>query len=288
MQREINKSYPKGVQNSCSVIVLDAFDVSHDCLVTCVYGCIVFLCTPRLIDEERLKAEEAQRKVILNLNASGAVARLMIQAKARHRRPSTASIPSALSSSSALTPEQNAADASGTPAAVGAGVGAGVCVDGEASGEPDVAVAQESEGGEGSGQEETPAMLTRDALRCYERALQMADKNRYVSVSDFCFFPSGVFRFDRPGFLILCPYFAEVQKYFTVVLTLRSRPINREKLFLFVFFHACSRRARALFFFFLFFEMFSSVLLMCPFFFYDGDALSSIEARRPNDPHLCC
>ncbi|CAM9911722.1 unnamed protein product, partial [Scytosiphon promiscuus] len=37
----------------------------------------------RLIDEERLKAEEAQRKVILNLNASGAVARLILQAQER-------------------------------------------------------------------------------------------------------------------------------------------------------------------------------------------------------------
>lgn len=37
----------------------------------------------RLIDEERLKAEEAQRKAILNLNASGAVARLILQAQER-------------------------------------------------------------------------------------------------------------------------------------------------------------------------------------------------------------
>ncbi|CAM9939151.1 unnamed protein product, partial [Ectocarpus sp. 13 AM-2016] len=37
----------------------------------------------RLIDAERLKAEEAQRKAILNLNASGAVARLVLQAKER-------------------------------------------------------------------------------------------------------------------------------------------------------------------------------------------------------------
>lgn len=49
----------------------------------------VFRTRNRLIDEERLKAEEAQRKVILNLNASGAVARLFIQAKERRlpRRP---------------------------------------------------------------------------------------------------------------------------------------------------------------------------------------------------------
>lgn len=40
----------------------------------------------RLIDEERLKAEEAQRKVILNLNASGAVARLTLQAQERRYR----------------------------------------------------------------------------------------------------------------------------------------------------------------------------------------------------------
>ncbi|CAM9821116.1 unnamed protein product, partial [Ectocarpus fasciculatus] len=39
----------------------------------------------RLIDAERLKAEEAQRKAILNLNASGAVARLILQAKERSR-----------------------------------------------------------------------------------------------------------------------------------------------------------------------------------------------------------
>ena len=37
----------------------------------------------RLIDEERLKAEEFQRKAILNLNASGAVSRLFIQAQER-------------------------------------------------------------------------------------------------------------------------------------------------------------------------------------------------------------
>lgn len=42
----------------------------------------------RLIDEERLKAEEAQRKAILNLNASGAVARLILQAQ--ERRSATA------------------------------------------------------------------------------------------------------------------------------------------------------------------------------------------------------
>lgn len=43
----------------------------------------------RLIDEERLKAIEAQRKTILNLNASGAVARLLLEAKER-RRPQQA------------------------------------------------------------------------------------------------------------------------------------------------------------------------------------------------------
>ncbi|CAN0194705.1 unnamed protein product, partial [Discosporangium mesarthrocarpum] len=39
----------------------------------------------RLIDEERLKAEEAQRKVLLNMNASAAVQRLTVELNMRRR-----------------------------------------------------------------------------------------------------------------------------------------------------------------------------------------------------------
>lgn len=46
----------------------------------CMSSCIARV---RLIDEERLKSEEAQRKTILNLNALGAVARLILEAQGR-------------------------------------------------------------------------------------------------------------------------------------------------------------------------------------------------------------
>lgn len=120
-----------------------------------------------MIDEERLKAEEAQRKVILNLHASAAVARLMLQAKDRRR----VSSPTVKSRAIASAQTARGIATAATPATTTV---TGTSLSPFAAATHDVRDSErEAEGGG-----ETPVSLVKDALNCYEQALQTMERNR--------------------------------------------------------------------------------------------------------------